>query len=356
MDIRKIIHIDMDAFFASVEQRDNKAYRGKPIAVGGLPENRGVVATASYEARKFGVKSAMAMHQALKLCPQLIVVKPRFPVYRQLSQQIRMIFHGYTDLVEPLSIDEAYLDVTHSVLLSNSATLIAKQILADIYQATELTASAGVSYNKFLAKLASGMNKPAGISVILPSDAKSILDNLMVEKFHGIGPSTTKKLHQIGVFTGYDLRMTNLALLEESIGSSAKFYQKLACGIDNRDVVVEREPKSISKETTFNHDIKDSKLLLSELNELFNSLWKSLNNKALCCKTLTLKIKYADFSLLSKSYTSRYVINEEVSAKLVFELLFKQVNLNKPIRLLGVGASQLIDKQTNKVVQLRLFD
>lgn len=354
--MQKIIHIDMDAFFASVEQRDFSEYQGKPIAIGHNPEQRGVVATASYEARKFGVKSAMPMHQALRLCPQLIIVKPRFAVYRQVSQQIRSIFNGYTDLVEPLSIDEAYLDVSNSVLLSGSATLIAKQILADIYENTQLTASAGISYNKFLAKLASGMNKPAGMTVILPGDVLSILDNLPVEKFHGIGPSTTKKLHGIGVFSGYDLRMVSFSLLQDSIGSSAKFYQNLAKGIDTRTVVVEKERKSISKETTFARDIRALEQLLPVLNEQFDDLWQTLNKKGLCCKTLTLKIKYADFSVVSKSYTGKYIINEKNSAKLIVELLFSQVSLAKPIRLLGVGASQLSDKQAVKVVQLRLFD
>lgn len=346
----------MDAFFASVEQRDFAEYRGKPIAIGGNPDQRGVVATASYEARKFGVKSAMAMHQAVKLCPQLIIVKPRFSVYREISQQIRAIFSSYTDLVEPLSIDEAYLDVSDSVLLSGSATLIAKQILAEIYEQTQLTASAGVSYNKFLAKLASGMNKPAGITVILPTDALSVLDNLPVEKFHGIGPSTTKKLNNIGVFSGYDLRMASFSQLQESIGSSAKFYQNLAKGIDTRTVVVEKERKSISTETTFVKDLRSPEQLLPMLNELFEELWQDLIKKGLNCKTLTLKVKYADFSLISKSYTAKYIIAEKDSAKLVFELLFNQVKLDKPIRLLGVGASQLSDKQSQKAVQLRLFD
>lgn len=356
MATQKIIHIDMDAFFASVEQRDFADYQGKPIAIGHSPDERGVVATASYEARKFGVKSAMAMHQAVKLCPQLIIVKPRFAMYREISQQIRAIFSSYTDLVEPLSIDEAYLDVSDSVLLSGSATLIAKQILADIYEATQLTASAGVSYNKFLAKLASGMDKPAGITVILPTDALSVLDNLPVEKFHGIGPSTTKKLHNIGVFSGYDLRTASLSLLQESIGNSAKFYQNLAKGIDSRSVVVEKERKSISTETTFAKDIKTVEQLLPILSELFDGLWQDLHNKGVCCKTLTLKVKYADFSVISKSYTGKYVFSEKDSAKLVVELLFNQVSLTKPIRLLGVGASQLSDKQSKQPVQLRLFD
>ncbi len=347
----------MDAFFASVEQRDNPALQGKPIAVGSPPEKRGVVATASYEARRFGVKSAMPMQQAVMRCPELIIVPPRFSVYRQICQQVRDIFISYTALMEPLSIDEAYLDVSDSVLCSGSATLIAKQILVDIQAQTQLSASAGVSYNKFLAKLASGLKKPAGLSVILPTEALAVLDKLAIERFHGIGPSTTKKLNGIGVFTGYDLRTAGLSLLQEAIGKNALFYQNLAKGVDERAVVVERERKSISKEVTFQRDMQNRATLSQALQPLFDELWQSLASKRLHCKSLTLKIKYSDFSAITKSYTSKTVISERDSAALVFQLLLEQVSLAKAVRLLGVGASQLVELEGNKTpIQLRLFE
>nr|MBS9778428.1 DNA polymerase IV [Gammaproteobacteria bacterium] len=293
--MQKIIHVDMDAFFASIEQRDNPEFRNNPIAVGGQPDRRGVVATASYEARQFGIHSAMPMASAIRLCPNLIIVKPRINYYREIAMTIREIFARYTFIIEPISIDEAYLDVTSNTDFQGSATLLAQDIIDTIAQQTSLTASAGVSYCKFLAKYASNINKPNGIFTITPQQAQSIIDKLPVESFHGIGPATQKKLNLIGIHNGMGLKNIELNVLRKQLGKNADFYHQLAHGIDNREVRTNRIRKSIGSETTFNKDICTQDEMMHELILLIDDAWKNLHKHQILAKTITLKIKYHDF-------------------------------------------------------------
>ncbi len=353
--MRKIIHIDMDAFFASVEQRENKTLRGKPIVVGGQADKRGVVATASYEARKFGIHSAMATSRAIKLCPELIVVKPNFPLYRDISNQVKEIFLSHSEMVEPVSIDEAYIDVTDCLHNKGSATLIAKSILKEITAKTELTASAGVSFNKFLAKYASDINKPAGIYTVLPDDAKQILSQLDIIKFHGIGPATAKKLKSIGIYNGADLKSANLIELREKIGKSADFYYNLANGNDDRLVKSERRRKSVASETTFLVNIADYYELESRLLLLLKEAVKILAHKDLLAKTITVKIKFSDFKIKTKSYTEKLNTLDYESSELIARYLLRQFEFKKSVRLAGISFSNLIKKSEYKEVQKRLF-
>lgn len=260
---RKIIHIDMDAFYASVEQRDNPQLRGKPIVVGGNPDSRGVVATCSYEARRFGIHSAMSCARAYRLCPQVVFVRPRFDAYQKVSQQIREIFFRYTDLVEPLSLDEAYLDVTTNKPGIQSATWVAQNICNEIRQKTSLTASAGVSYNKFLAKIASDVKKPNGLTVVTPEEAESFIAQLLIRRFHGVGRVTEKKMQKLGILTGADLRQHSLAELNKNFGKAGQYYFNIARGIDLRPVMPNRIRKSIGKETTLSEDITDIAQMLT---------------------------------------------------------------------------------------------
>ncbi len=344
--LRKIIHIDMDAFYASVEQRDFPEYQGKPVIVGGSPERRGVVAACSYEARKFGIHSAMPSAQAVKLCPNATFLKPRFDVYREVSAQIQAIFRSFTDLVEPLSLDEAYLDVTCNDDYSGSATLIAKEIKTLIKQQTKLTASAGVSYNKFLAKIASDIDKPDGLYVIKPEQGAEFIKTLAVRKFHGIGKATEKRMHDIGIFTGEDLRKKTLDELVNRFGKAGRFYYNIARGIDNRPVNSERIRKSVGKETTFSEDKNNIDELLVILEGLSNQVAKLLFNKQLMAQTVTLKVKYADFELNTRSYTLE---KPTQSAKNIFEtikgLLAKTEVGTRKVRLLGVTTSKLQQKK-----------
>ncbi len=353
--MKKIIHIDMDAFFASVEQRDNPDLRGKPIAVGGKANSRGVVATASYEARQYGVRSAMPMATATRLCPQLIVVPTRHQHYREISQQIREIFARFTDKIEPLSIDEAYLDVSHNNDFNGSATLLAQCILDTIYAETQLTASAGVSYCKFLAKYASNINKPNGIFTVTPKQAQAIIDKMPVEKFHGIGPATQKRLNTMNIFTGADLRQANRQQLRETLGKVADFYYNLANARDDREVKTDRKRKSIGNETTFHQDINDIDELWEKLQTILHKTWDTLNQQDLSAMTITVKIKYHDFSLHTKSHTEKYPIDRLPTAEMICQSLLRQANHNKPVRLIGVTFSQLRKKQAMPI-QLRLFD
>ena len=299
---RKIIHIDMDAFYASIEQRDNPALKGKPVIVGGNPQSRGVVATCSYEARQYGIHSAMPCKTAYKRCPYAIFVRPRFEVYKQVSYEIREIFYKYTDLVEPLSLDEAFLDVTENKLNIKYATDVAKMIKKEIYEKTGLTASAGVSYNKFLAKLASDYNKPNGLTVIREDNAQSFLDNLPIRKFFGIGKVTQKTLKGLGVENGYDLRQMEINELEFIFKNRGYLFYQLARGIDHREVEPHRERKSIGAETTLteNLDLEDEKLI-----NILDELCEEVANRAKYLKkmgrTVTLKIKYGDFRQITRS-------------------------------------------------------
>jgi DNA polymerase IV len=350
--VRKIIHVDMDAFFASVEQRDFPELRGKPVAVGG-GGLRGVVAAASYEARKFGVHSAMASVTALRKCPDLIFVKHRFDVYREVSNQIREIFEDYTPLVEPLSLDEAYLDVTENLKGMTSATLIAEEIRARIKAVTGLTASAGVSYNKFLAKLASGQNKPDGLCVIPPHAGADFIAGLPVSKFHGVGPATTAKMNRLGIQTGRDLRGKDLSFLNAHFGVSGAYYYHLARGIDKRRVSPDRIRKSIGAENTFFEDIGSLEAAKTALEPIIDKVWKYVERHDTKARCLTLKVKFTDFKQITRSLTRPAAIrSRDDIASLSFNLLDGVFPTAKNIRLLGVTLSALGEDEQPQPAQL----
>lgn len=340
MDHRKIIHIDMDAFYASVEQLDHPELRGKPVAVGGNSK-RGVVAAASYEARKFGVKSAMPSAKAYKQCPNLIFVFPRFDRYKELSLQIRSIFFEYTDLVEPLSLDEAYLDVTENKIGLNSATLIAKEIKAKIKNRTGLIASAGISYNKFLAKTASDMDKPDGLFIILPSEAEAFVAKLPVHRFHGIGKVTAEKMVKAGIFTGKELRKKSLEDLQLRFGKAGKYYYDISRGIDHRKVQPSRETKSISAERTFEDNLYDLKEITEEIRRIANIAFERYQKSKIADgHTLTIKLKYADFHQITRSKTFEHPINASSDfVQTAISLLTEDLLEEQGIRLIGVGIS-----------------
>ncbi|GAB2960693.1 DNA polymerase IV [Hymenobacter coalescens] len=338
---RKIIHLDMDAFYASVEQRDNPALRGRPVAVGGARQ-RGVVAAASYEARQFGVRSAMPSVTAVRHCPELIFVKPRFEVYKAVSRQIRAIFAEYTPLVEPLSLDEAYLDVTHNLPGIASATQIAREIRAKILAETQLTASAGISYNKFLAKLASDYRKPNGQFVIRPEQGLDFVAGLQVGQFHGIGPATARKLNDLGIFTGLDLRSQSEAFLRQHFGKAGGYYYAIARAEDHRPVVPDRVRKSVGSETTFAQDLTTHEELVNGLQPCLDEVWEYCQRAEMLGRTVTVKVKYADFQLISRSRTTLApVATAALLAQLSDELLRGLLPLPKGVRLLGVSLSNL---------------
>lgn len=344
-DYRKIIHVDMDAFYASVEQRDNPALRGKPIAVGGGNE-RGVVATASYEARQFGVKSAMPSITAKRLCKDLIFVKTRMDVYRQVSQQIRKIFFEYTDLVEPLSLDEAYLDVTQDKKGIGVATQIADEILSRITEVTELTASAGVSYNKFIAKIASDLNKPNGKAVILPSKAEAFLETLPVRRFHGIGKATAQKMYDLNIHTGADLKAASLELLSKRFGKSGQYYYNVVRGRDERPVKTNRISKSVSAEKTFSENKRTIDELHEGIDDVSQRLIDRIEKAQVTGHTLTLKVKYADFEIVSRSITVHNAVATIDQIQQISQHLLQHVSLHKAVRLIGIGISGLKTQQT----------
>ena len=351
---RKIIHVDMDAFFASIEQRDNPDLRNKPVAVGGS-EARGVVAAASYEARKFGVFSAMPSLTAKKKCPELLFVKPRFDVYRQVSEQIRDIFHEYTDLVEPLSLDEAYLDVTQNKKGLPSATLIAREIKQRIFEKTALKASAGVSINKFLAKIASDQDKPDGLYVITPDKAEAFVDTLPIEKFHGIGKVTAAKMHELGIIKGSDLKKLEEAALVRYFGKTGHYYYQIARAKDDRDVNPHRVRKSIGAERTFETDISDDESLENEVIRIAAILQERIRKSGKSGRTVTLKVKYADFEQITRSHTVADPISgAEDIRKAGLSLLHSILPINKGIRLLGLTLSSLVSKEDPVNRQLTL--
>ena len=338
---RKIIHIDMDAFYASVEQRDNPQLRGQPVAVGGARE-RGVVAAASYEARKFGVRSAMASVVARRKCPDLIFVKPRFEVYKAVSQQIRAIFSEHTPSIEPLSLDEAYLDVTENRQRIVSATAIAEEIRARIRAATGLTASAGVSYNKFLAKMASDENKPDGLFVITPRLGPAYVEKLPVGKFHGIGPKTAAKMEGLGIRTGSDLRRQPLEFLQQHFGKVGPYYHALARGIDERPVQADRIRKSVGAETTFHADLFTPEEAREALEPLIAKVWSYCEGSTVRGRTATLKAKYSDFQQITRSRSLDVPIASRVVLEdMVATLLDPLFPVSQGIRLLGVTLSSL---------------
>jgi DNA polymerase-4 len=351
---RKIIHIDMDAFYASVEQRDHPALRGKPVAVGSA-EARGVVAAASYEARAFGVRSAMASVTAKRRCPELIFVPPRFEVYRAVSAQIREVFAEHTDLIEPLSLDEAYLDVSENKLGIPIASEIATMIRARIKEVTGLNASAGISYCKFLAKMASDLNKPNGQAVITPGRGPAFVEVLAVKKFHGVGPATAAKMERLGIHTGADLREKPLAFLQEHFGKSGGWYYLIARGIDERPVEPDRPRKSIGAEDTFRVDILNRDAARAEINPLVEKVWHYCEAKQVRARTVTLKVKYADFHQITRSRTvsSPFRCAAEIE-ELVVALLDPLFPVAKGIRLIGVTVSSLEGRQCDGVEDAQL--
>jgi DNA polymerase IV len=336
---RKIIHVDMDAFYASVEQRDNLDLRGKPVAVGGSRE-RGVVAAASYEARKFGVRSAMPSVTARRQCPDLIFVKPRFEVYKAVSQQIREIFAEHTPIIEPLSLDEAYLDVTENLQNIPLARDVALAIRAKIKQETGLNASAGISYNKFLAKLASDHRKPNGQYVITPETGPAFVEALPVGKFHGIGPATSAKMNALGIYTGLDMRNQTLEFMQVNFGKAGAYYYWISRGIDDREVRANRIRKSVGAENTFFADLTEFEAMAAELQPLIDKVWRHCEDKGTRGRTVTLKVKFADFELISRSRTlAPAVCNRNEFASVSAELLKALFPLEKAVRLLGISIS-----------------
>ena len=340
LPIRKIIHVDMDAFYASVEQLDHPELKGKPIAVGGS-EKRGVVSAASYEARKFGVRSAMSGVQAKRNCPDLIFVRPRFDRYNEISKKIRKIFYDYTNKVEPLSLDEAYLDVTENKKGNPSATLIAKEIRERIFKEVGLTASAGISINKFIAKVASDYNKPNGQKTVNPEEVVLFLEQLDIRKFYGVGKVTAEKMYQLGIFTGIDLKSKTIEYLDEHFGKSGRFYYYVVRGIHNSEVKADRVRKSLAAERTFNENLSSEIFMLEKLDHIAEEVAKRLHKSKVAGKTVTLKIKYSDFSLQTRSKTLPFYINDKSLIMETAKDLLYQEKLNDSVRLLGISMSNL---------------
>ena len=352
---RKIIHVDMDAFYASVEQLDNPELKGKPIAVGGSSE-RGVVSAASYEARKFGVRSAMSGVLARKKCPQLIFVKPRFDRYGEISKKIRKIFYEYTDKVEPLSLDEAYLDITENKKNFPSATILAKEIRQRIYDEVGLRASAGISINKFIAKVASDVNKPNGQKTVPPEEVLTFLEELPIEKFYGIGKVTTAKMYNLGIFNGKDLKNKSLEFLTEHFKSSGASYYSIVRGIHNSKVKPDRIRKSLAAEHTFHTNLTSEIYMLEKLERIAEELEKRLKRSKVSGKTITLKIKYSDFSIQTRSKTLPYFVkNKSILFETSKELLF-QDKIYDSVRLLGISLSNLNTqkKEPEQIVDVQL--
>ena len=350
---RKIIHVDMDAFYASVEQRDDPSLRGRPVAVGG--GHRGVVMAASYEARKFGVRSAMPSVTAKRRCPELIFVKTRFDVYRAVSQQIRAIFLDYTDLVEPLSLDEAYLDVTEDRRGLGSARAIAEDIRARIRKECQLTASAGVSYCKFIAKLASDHRKPDGLCVITPEKGPDFVASLPVARFHGVGPVTAKKMERLGIITGADLRDWSIPALNAHFGSSAGWYWRICRGIDEREVKPDRPYRSVSAERTFDEDLIDPGRLAAELGRIAGYAWERVKRAEVIGRTITLKVKFCDFTIITRSKSFTGPVPDLDAFTTAGQALLAALHpLSKGIRLLGLGLHNLTEINCKEPAQLGL--
>lgn len=357
--LRKIIHVDMDAFFASVEQRDNPELNGRPVAVGGAG-GRGVVAAASYEARVFGVRSAMPSVTAQRLCPDLVFVRPRFDAYKEASRQIRRVFEHYTSVIEPLSLDEAYLDVTDDRLGIGSATRIAELIRQEIRAKTRLTASAGVSYNKFLAKLASDQNKPDGLCVIRPGEGSQFVAGLPIRRFHGVGPKAEEKMRALGIMTGADLAAKDIAFLRAHFGSMADYLFRAARGIDLRPVAAYRIRKSVGGERTFSEDIGSGARLRETLENIIDIVWERIEAAGARGRTVTLKLKFTDFQIMTRAASQPdYVGGKSEFAALARALLEGELPLRGPIRLMGLTLSALEGAQEERPVrdeaQLRLL-
>jgi len=341
--LRRILHVDMDAFYASVEQRDNPSLRGKPVAVGGSPAGRGVVAAASYEARRFGVRSAIPMARAVRLCPELVIVRPDFSKYRAVSQSVFAIFRSVTPLVEPLSLDEAYLDVTDNVWGETLGQIVAQRLKAEIKAATSLTASAGVAPNKFLAKIASAWKKPDGLTVIAPERMERFLQRLPVDALWGVGPVTAARLKERGIERLIDVRTADAAVLREAVGSQADWLRQLADGHDDRPVVAEYEPKSSGSENTFSTDLTDLAQIREAIDEMARDAAGWLERKDLFCRTVTIKVRYADFTTITRSHTAPATRDPDDLARRALKLLEKTEAGVRPVRLLGASVHNLVD-------------
>jgi DNA polymerase-4 len=355
--MRRILHIDMDAFYASVEQRDNPELRGKPVAVGGNPAQRGVVAAASYEARAFGVRSAMPMARAVRLCPSLVIVRPDFARYIAASQAVFSIFRSVTPLVEPLSLDEAYLDVTENAWGETLGQAVAQRLKAEIRDRIGLTASAGVAPNKFLAKIASGWKKPDGLTVIAPERVEQFLQKLPVDALWGVGPVTARRLRERGIERLVDVRTVDPAVLREAVGSQADWLSQLACGIDERAVVPNRSAKSSGTENTFSHDLTDLDRIREEIDGMARDGAAWLERKSLVCRTVTIKVRYSDFQTITRSHTALPATSnaDEIAARAI-ALLERTEAGHRPVRLLGVSVHNLIDPARPAADAPRLFE
>lgn len=351
---RKIIHIDMDAFFASIEQRDDASLRGRPVLVGGKPNSRGVVAAASYEARAFGVFSAMPCSRAARLCPDAVFVPPRFEAYREASQQVQAIFLRYTDSIEPLSLDEAYLDVSERCQ-EQTATALAQEIRQSIFDETQLTASAGISYNKFLAKMASDMRKPNGQFVVPPERGEAFVAQLPIGKFYGVGKATEARMTALGIHNGADLRRWSLPALQKHFGKWSQFLHDIARGIDDRPVDNSGERKSIGAETTFADNLVGEAQMLEVLNDLAARVARSLEKKQLSAETLTIKARYPDFSTVTRQCRATPPVRSSADFAAYLPLLLQRTEATeKSVRLLGLSVSGLTDRENNIPEQLRL--
>ncbi len=354
LPIRKIIHVDMDAFYASVAQMDHPELMGKPIAVGG-GGTRGVISAASYEARKFGVKSAMSGRLAIKLCPELIFVKTDFARYNEISKQVRHIFYDYTDLVEPLSLDEAYLDVTENKKGNPSASLIAEEIRTRIFNNVGLTASAGISINKFIAKVASDYNKPNGQKTVNPEEVIDFLEQLDVRKFYGVGKVTAEKMYQKGIYTGKDLKGKSLEYLDKYFGKSGRFYYNVVRGIHTSEVKPNRIRKSLAAERTFSENLSSEIFMLEKLDHIAEEVSRRLNKSKVAGKTITLKIKYSDFTLQTRSKTLPYFISDKsVILETAKDLLYQE-KMSNSVRLLGISLSNL-NTEASKTKKLKVIE
>jgi len=352
--LRRIIHLDMDAFYASVEQRDDASLRGKPVAVGGSPQGRGVVAACSYEARVFGIRSAMPMARALRLCPELMIVRPDFARYRAASQKVMALLRECTPLVEPLSLDEAYLDVTENLWGEPLASVIARKLKSNILEHTGLTASAGVAPNKFLAKIASGWQKPDGLTVIAPERVEKFLQQLPVEALWGVGPVTAKKLRSVGIQKLVDVRAADEAQLARTVGSLAGWLKRLSHGDDPREVKPDRPWKSISAETTYPEDLESLPEMRAEVDRLARRVAASLEKKDLYARAVTLKLRYSDFTTVTRSHSAAPTRAAEEFAARAALLLERTEAARRPVRLLGVGAHGLEGAETGRPEQLLL--
>jgi DNA polymerase-4 len=346
----------MDAYYASIEQRDNPDLRGMPVVVGGPPHSRSVVATASYEARKYGIRSAMACSQAFRLCPHAVFVPPRFSVYKEVSRQIREIFYQFTDLVEPLSLDEAYLDVTETLAAGQTATATAQEIRRQIFEVTGLTASAGVGPNKFIAKMASDMRKPNGLTVIRPEKVEPFLAALPVGRFHGVGKATEERLNRIGLFTGADIRAAGAEEMQRQLGKTGKWLYDIACGIDDRPVSSDWVRKSLGAEETLDQDITERDAMIEMLGQIADEVHRRLDKQQLSGKTITLKVRYDNFERISRSKTlPQFTRDAAEILRISAQLLETTEAGTRPVRLLGISMSNLDNVQPAFGRQLDLF-